>query len=164
MKTDDPKPEDLVSNFFTSFAKTHQGKWPAVAEMKGVDGTVTKLIEPSGPDSAIHGPFFDMWLQDPANGSRVADMEPVPADMVTASGAGLDPHITLRNALSVYQLERVAAKRTPPGGDAAKMRSDIEALVRKLSFTPLVGLVGEPLVNVLELNRELDLTFPLPGS
>src|SRR5262249_35127028 len=52
--------------------------------------------------------YFDMWLQDPANRSKVADLEPVPADMVTASGGGLDPHITLRNALSVYQLDRVA--------------------------------------------------------
>jgi K+-transporting ATPase ATPase C chain len=82
--------------------------------------------------------------------------------MVTASGAGLDPHITLRNALSVYQLDRVVAKRTPPNGDATRVRADIEALVRAHSFTPLSGLVGEPLVNVLELNIELDRRFPVP--
>jgi K+-transporting ATPase c subunit len=106
--------------------------------------------------------YFDMWLQDPANARKVADLEPVPADMVTASGAGLDPHITLRNALSVYQLDRVVAKRTPPDGDGAKVRAGIEALVRGESFTPLSGLVGEPLVNVLELNIELDRQFPRP--
>jgi K+-transporting ATPase ATPase C chain len=105
-----------------------------------------------------------MWLQDPANRSKVADLEPVPADMVTTSGAGLDPHITLRNALSVYQLDRVAAKRTPPGGDVAKMRKGIEELARKRSFIPLSGLVGEPLVNVLELNIELDNQFPVPPA
>jgi len=107
---------------------------------------------------------FDAWLQDPANRSKVADLEPVPADMVTASGAGLDPHITLRNALSVYQLDRVAAKRTAPGGSAAGVRDEIAELAKRRSFTPLSGLVGEPLVNVLELNAELDRHFPVPPA
>ena len=70
----------------------------------------------------------------------------------------------MRNALSVYQLGRVAAKRTPPGGDVEKTRQGIAALVHKLSFTPLSGLVGEPLVNVLELNIELDRQFPVPAT
>jgi K+-transporting ATPase c subunit len=117
----------------------------------------------SARDAPVVAAYFDMWLQDPANRSKVADLEPVPADTVTASGAGLDPHITLRNALSAYQLDRVAAKRTPPGGDAAKVRSDIAELARQQSFKPLLGLVGEPLVNVLELNRELDARFPIPA-
>ena len=77
--------------------------------------------------------------------------------MVTASGSGLDPHVTLRNALSVYQLDRVAAKRSAAPAAVAE-------LVRSKSFTPLAGLVGEPLVNVLELNVELDQRFPLPAG
>jgi K+-transporting ATPase c subunit len=115
-------------------------------------------------DAPVVATYFDMWLQDPANRSKVADLEPVPADMVTASGAGLDPHITLRNALSVYQLDRIAAKRTPPGGNGARVRSDIAELAKRQSFTPLSGLVGEPLVNVLELNVELDRQFPVPST
>ncbi len=75
----------------------------------------------------------------------------VPADMVTASGSGLDPHITLRNALSPAQLDRVAEKRRVA-------RGEIEELVRKLAFSPLAS---EPLVNVLELNLELDRQFPM---
>ena len=120
----------------------------------------------AGPDrgAAAHANFFDMWLQDPANRSKVADLEPVPADMVTASGGGLDPHITLRNALSVYQLDRVAAKRTPRGGNDLQVRSDIAELARRQSFAPLSGLVGEPLVNVLKLNVELDRQFPVPPA
>jgi K+-transporting ATPase ATPase C chain len=161
-KTDDPKPEDLVALFFTSFAKAHPKKWPAVVEVKQPDGSTVKRIEPSAPDAAVHANFFDMWLQDPENRAKVEDLAPVPADMVTASGAGLDPHITLRNALCVYQLDRVAAKRTPFGGDSVKVRAEIEALTKRLSFTPLSGLVGEPLVNVLELNIELDRQFPTP--
>jgi K+-transporting ATPase ATPase C chain len=162
-QTDDPKPEDLVTVFFASFAKAHPTKWPVVIETKQADGSVARRIEPSAPDSAVHANFFDMWLQEPANRAKVADLEPVPADMVTASGAGLDPHITLRNALSVYQLDRVAAKRTPPGGEVASIRKQIEGLVRERSFTALGGLVGEPLVNALELNIELDKQFPKPA-
>src|SRR5262249_14148379 len=108
------------------------------------------------PNVAPAAAVFDLWASDTANAAKLADIEPVPADMVMASGSGLDPHITLRNALSVYQLDRIAAKRTPVGGDAAKVRTDIAELARKQSFTPLSGLVGEPLVNVLELNLELD--------
>lgn len=163
-KTDEPKPEDLVALFFASFAKAHPGKWPAVAEEKQPDGSVVKRIAPAAPDAVAHANVFDMWLQDPANKSKVADLEPVPADMVTASGAGLDPHITLRNALSVYQLDRVTAKRTSSGADAARVRKDIEELAKERSFTPLLGLVGEPLVNVLELNAELDKRFPVSSN
>ncbi|MDY3560422.1 potassium-transporting ATPase subunit C [Gemmata sp. JC673] len=163
-RADEPKPEDLVARFFASFAKTHPGKWPAAVESRDTDGTATKRIVPAGPDAAVHANFFDMWLQDPANRDKVQDLEPVPADMVTASGAGLDPHITLRNALSVYQLDRVAAKRTPPGANAGQVRAEIESLAREHSFVPLSGLVGEPLVNVLELNRELDAKFPLTAA
>jgi K+-transporting ATPase ATPase C chain len=153
-KTDEPKPEDLVGPFFASFAKAHPGKWPGV-----VGG---KRIEPVSSDAGISANFFDLWLSDPANRDRAADLEPVPVDAVTASGSGLDPHITLRNALSVYQLDRVARKRTPAAGDADKVKQGVAELVRGRSFTPLSGLVGEPLVNVLELNLALDQQFPLP--
>jgi K+-transporting ATPase ATPase C chain len=161
-RTDEPKPEDLVGHFFTSYARVNPGKWPGVVEVAQPDKLKRKAIQPVTSDSAITANMFDMWLHDPANRSRVADLEPVPADMVTASGAGLDPHITLRNALSVYQLDRIATKRTPPGGDREKTRQGIAELARKQSFTSLLGLVGEPLVNVLELNLELDKQFPIP--
>lgn len=159
-KSDDPKPEDLVSGFFASFARAHPGKWPTVAESKAAHGGILKRVDPGAPDSFVQAAFFDMWLQDPSNSAKVADLEPVPADMVTASGAGLDPHITVRNALSVYQLDRVAAKRTGASGNLEKLKQGIAELVRSQSFTPLSGLVGEPLVNVLELNVELDRRFP----
>jgi K+-transporting ATPase ATPase C chain len=161
-RTDAPKPEDLVAPFFASFAQAHPGKWPGVVETKQPDGKTVPQIAPVASDPALFANFFDLWLSDPANRDRAADLEPVPVDMVTASGSGLDPHITLRSALSVYQLDRVAGKRTRPGADPAPVRKEIAELVRKHSFTPLSGLIGEPLVNVLELNVELDQTFPYP--
>jgi potassium-transporting ATPase KdpC subunit len=169
-KTDAPKPEDLVAYFFASYAKVFPGKWPGVVEVEQPAKTKIKRIEPVSSDSAtvsntpgICANFFEMWLRDPANKVKASDLEPVVADMVTTSASGLDPDITLRNALSVYQLDRIAAKRTRPGSDQKKVRDEIAALARKMSFTPLGGLIGEPLVNVLDLNRELDVQFPIPS-
>lgn len=111
--------------------------------------------------TAIPAAVFDRWLSDPANANKAADLESVAADMVMASGSGLDPHITLRNALSVYQLDRIARKRTPPHGDWLRTRTEIAECVAASAFSPLGGLVGEPLVNVLELNLDLDRRWPL---
>lgn len=72
---------------------------------------------------------------------------PIPADLVTASGSGLDPDITVEGA--VYQIPRIAAAR---GIAAEKVRAAINQTKR-----PLMGAFGGPeLVNVLELNLALD--------
>lgn len=91
-----------------------------------------------------------MWRQEHPD----EDLEEVPADMVTASGSGLDPHITMENAL--YQLDRAAgawAKKT--NGNEAKVRQDIQQLLQDKADAPLGGLAGVPLVNVLEVNLAL---------
>src|SRR5262249_40347742 len=83
-KTDEPKLEDLVGPFFASLVKVHPGKFPGVVETKKADGTVEKRIEPVTSDPLIPPLFFDLWLSDPANAEKAADLEPVTADMVTA--------------------------------------------------------------------------------
>ena len=72
---------------------------------------------------------------------------PIPADLVTASGAGLDPHVTLEGAL--YQVPRVAGAR---GLDAAELAS----LVRSVAASPGGPFTRQRIVNVLELNLALD--------
>lgn len=79
----------------------------------------------------------------------------VPADAVTASGSGLDPHITLKNAKG--QLDRVVgAWAAMTKLDPAHVRNTIEAVLNEAAFEPLASLAGgEPLVNVLQVNSEV---------
>jgi K+-transporting ATPase ATPase C chain len=146
----EPKAEDLAVAFFTGFSKEHPGALPVAVESADADGKTGKRIAPAKQSSDIQAIFFDMWRQEHAD----ADLELVPADMVMASGSGLDPHITIKNAL--YQLDRVATKRAADvNRDVAEVRKEIEDLLNKNKSAPLGGLVGVDLVNVLEINLAL---------
>jgi potassium-transporting ATPase KdpC subunit len=79
--------------------------------------------------------------------------QPAPIDAVTASGSGLDPHISPEAALA--QADRIAAAR---GADATAVR----ALIKGATLGRTLWLYGEPRVNVLETNLALDAAFPLP--
>jgi K+-transporting ATPase ATPase C chain len=90
---------------------------------------------------AVKGRIDALHAADPAQA------DPVPVDLVTASGSGLDPHVS--PAAALYQLHRVAKVR---GMDEARVRT----LIEQYTDPPSLSLMGEPGVNVLELNLALD--------
>jgi K+-transporting ATPase ATPase C chain len=106
----------------------------------------------SGSNQGPINPAFEMAVRDRIAALQAADpgnRAPIPVDLVTASGSGLDPHIS--PAAAEYQVARVARER---GVDAETVR----ALVLSATEGRTFGVLGEPRVNVLELNLALDRT------
>ena len=105
----------------------------------------------SGSNLGPTNPDFLVMVQERVDAYRAenglgADT-PVPVDAVTASGSGLDPHISVRNA--VLQAPRVAAER----GLAVE---EVQAAIADHTTSRPLGILGDPGVNVLELNLALD--------
>ena len=104
----------------------------------------------SGSNQGVVNPSLHDSVRDRIAALRAADpgnTAAVPVDLVTASGSGLDPEIS--PAAAEYQVSRVARER---GIEAARVRQMVAAATEGRTF----GLLGEPRVNVLELNLALD--------
>jgi K+-transporting ATPase ATPase C chain len=104
----------------------------------------------SGSNLAETNPDLVKNVQGRLDALKAADPQAakqVPVDLVTASGSGLDPHIS--PAAAEYQAKRIAKER---GLDESK----VQALVAKYTEGRQLGILGEPRVNVLKLNLALD--------
>jgi len=156
--TPQPKAADLAVVFFETFSRENPGRFPSAVTAIGADGKPQATIEPVKDGSDIQSIFFDMWRQDHPD----ADLQDIPGDMVTTSGSGLDPDITLQNA--EYQLDRVASKwATDTKRDPSAVRAEVEQMLQAKAKAPFDGIAGEKMVNVLEVNLELRNRYGAPN-
>jgi K+-transporting ATPase ATPase C chain len=122
---------------------------PSAAGSNGYDGGAS-----SGSNLGPTNPALEKRLKESAELFRKENPTftgPIPADAITASGSGLDPHISPANAMA--QVARVAAARK-----VAPER--VVTLLNRFTEERQLGILGEPRVNVLNLNLALDHEAP----
>jgi K+-transporting ATPase ATPase C chain len=108
------------------------------------------LTGSSGSNYGPLNPALMEMVQARVDALKAADPDntaPIPVDLVTASGSGLDPHISVAAAL--YQVSRVAEAR-------GLSDEEVQTLVNQYTEGRQFGFLGEPRVNVLKLNLALD--------
>ncbi|MGD0058136.1 MAG: potassium-transporting ATPase subunit C [Verrucomicrobiia bacterium] len=156
--TPQPQPSDLAVVFFENFSKENPGRFLSAVTTNGADGKPVTNIQVVKDGSDVQSTFFDLWRQDHPD----VALQDLPGDMLTTSGSGLDPHITLQNA--EYQLDRVASKwAADTKRDAAAVHTEIEQILQEHAFAPFGGLAGEKMINVLEVNLELRKHYGAPS-
>ena len=139
----------LIGQSFTS-PKYFWGRPSATAPM------ANNGLASGGSNLGANNPALLDAVKGRVDALKAADPEntlPVPIDLVTASGSGLDPEISL--AAAHYQTARIARTRSLPGGQ-------VQALIEANSQRPWLGVIGEPRANVLALNLALDGRTPQP--
>lgn len=131
----------LIGQKFTS-DKYFNGRPSAVDYNAAATGGSNK-----GPDNPDYLAQVDQRLQEFLSKNPTAKKEDVPVDLITASGGGLDPHISQQAAL--VQVTRIAKARNIS-------EEQLTQLVQQYTESPLMGIFGTPTVRVLSLNIALD--------
>jgi K+-transporting ATPase ATPase C chain len=138
---------ELIGQNFKSPAYLHPR--PSAAGRDGYDGTASGGTNegPTNADLAVR----IREAVAAAREDRPGDPRPVPADLVTSSASGLDPHLSPDAAL--WQAARVARAR-------GVTEEQVAAVIGRHVETRTLGIFGEPRVNVLLTNIDLDREFP----
>lgn len=144
MKNGSPAGSRLIGQNFTEDKYFH-GR-PSAAGQEGYDGTASAGSN-LGPTNKALLQAVEERLSQVRQENELDRTAAVPADLVLASGSGLDPHIT--PAAAYLQAARVAKARER---DVA----EIERLIEARTEGQLAGVLGEERINVLELNLALD--------
>ncbi|MGA7723274.1 MAG: potassium-transporting ATPase subunit C [Ignavibacteriaceae bacterium] len=156
--TPQPAATDLAVVFFENYSNDHPGTFPSTVTNNGPDGKPHTSVEIVKSGTDIQSNFFDMWRQDHPD----VALQNIPGDLVTASGSGLDPDITLQNA--EYQLDRVSSKwATDLKRDPSATRKEIEQILNDNASAAFGGIAGDKFVNVLEVNLALNRLYGNPN-
>ncbi len=129
--------------------KYFQGRPSATTDTDPADSTKTVPAPYNAGNSGASntGPTSKALVDRVTADVAKAGATPVPGDMLTTSASGLDPHVS--PAFAERQVERVATARGLPPGR-------VQALLAEHTEGRLAGIIGEPRVNVLQLNLALD--------
>lgn len=139
-----PIASSLIGQNFAGASYFHPR--PSAAGANGYDGSSSSGSN-LGPTSTKLIDAVKQRVADYRQQNNLAENQAVPADAVTASASGLDPHISVKNAL--LQLPRVAQSR-------GLSEDELKKMVVAHTAEPALGILGEPAVNVVTLNLALD--------
>jgi K+-transporting ATPase ATPase C chain len=119
------------------------GRISAASPQYNASSSSGSNIGPSNPAllDEVNGRIKDLKAADPDNKNLI------PVDLVTSSASGLDPHISI--AAAYYQAPRIARLRKIP-------ENEIIDIIKKNTQGRFLGIIGEPVVNVLAVNIDLD--------
>lgn len=143
LRNEQPVGSSLIGQSFSSpqyFWGRPSATSPMANNASASSGSNQGPLNPALVD-AVKARIDALKAADPTNTA------PVPIDLVTASGSGLDPDISL--AAAYYQVGRIARERT-------SSVEDVRNLIDQRKQSPYLGFFGEPRVNVLALNLALD--------
>jgi len=135
----------IIGQAFSSPGYVHSRPSAAGAGYDAANSTGTNL----GPTNKK---LIDAVTANVAAARKENPNAPVPIDLVTASGSGLDPHIS--PAAAEFQVPRIARERAIP-------EDEVRRLIETHTAGRQLGFFGEPRVNVLELNLALDRDHPM---
>lgn len=138
---------ELIGQSFRSPRYLHPR--PSAAGKTGYDATSSGGTNKGPTDADLAKSIQDAVAE--ARKDRPGDSRPVPADLVTSSASGLDPHLSPDAAF--WQAARIAKAR-------GLTEEQVSAIIRRNIEPRTLGFLGEPRVNVLRTNLDLDGTFP----